>query len=70
MPDEDDDNDYFPNHPLISTMMDITSRLFYEAESRNLLNEDSANPWNQLVWHSQMTVSKLIAALEPVSAGR
>ncbi len=67
--DEDDDSDYFPNHPLITSMMDITSRLFYEAESRNLLNDDNSNPWNQLVWHGQMSVSKLIAALEPVAEG-
>ena len=67
--DSDDDSDYFPNHPLITSMMDITSRLFYEAESRNLLNDDNSNPWNQLVWHGQMSVSKLIAALEPVAEG-
>lgn len=59
--------DYTPSNPIIASMMDITSRIFYDTESRGLLNDDTGNPWNQLLWHSQMTVSKLIAALE--SAG-
>lgn len=67
--DRDPDSEYIPNHPLISSMMDITSRLYYEAESRKLITEDGANPWNQLIWHAQMTVSKLIAALEEVAEG-
>lgn len=66
---ETKDFDYLPNHPLISSMMDITSRLYYDTESRGLLTDDSANPWNQLVWHGQMTVSRLIAALEEVAEG-
>ena len=64
---EDEEDEYFPQHPLVGHMMEITSRLFYEAESRGLLTDDSANPWNQLIWHAQMTVSKLIAALEVVA---
>ncbi len=65
--EESDDSDKpFPNHPLISTMMDISSRIFFEAESRKLLNDESSNPWNQLLWHSQLTVSKLVSALEDV----
>ena len=67
--EEAEDEETLPNHPLINDMMEITSRLFYEAESRGLLSEENANPWNQLVWHAQMTVSKLIAALEPVADG-
>lgn len=67
--ESDSDFEYMPDHPLISTMMEITSRLYYDAETRKLLTEDSANPWNQLVWHAQMTVSKLIAALEEVAEG-
>lgn len=67
--DKDPDTEYIPNHPLISTMMDITSRLYYETETRKLLTDDSSNPWNQLIWHAQMTVSKLIAALEEVAEG-
>lgn len=63
------ESDYIPNHPLITSMMDITSRLYYDAETRKLLSDDSSNPWNQLIWHAQMTVSKLIAALEEVSEG-
>ncbi|EDY83908.1 hypothetical protein VDG1235_3535 [Verrucomicrobiia bacterium DG1235] len=66
---KDPDTEYIPNHPLISQMMDITSRLYFETESRKLLSEDTANPWNQLIWHGQMTVSKLIAALEEVAEG-
>ena len=62
-------NEYLPNHPLISEMMDVTSRIFFETESRKLLNEESSNPWNQLLWHSQLTVSKLIGALEEVAEG-
>ncbi len=50
-------------------MMDVTSRIFFETESRKLLNEESSNPWNQLLWHSQLTVSKLIGALEEVAEG-
>ncbi|MBT3482728.1 MAG: hypothetical protein HN457_14995 [Opitutales bacterium] len=65
--EESDDSDKrFPNHPLISIMMDISSRIFFEAESRKLLNDESSNPWNQLLWHSQLTVSKLVSALEDV----
>ncbi len=60
---EDDSDDNFPNHPLISAMMDIASRIFFETESRKLLENETSNPWDQLLWHSQMTVSKLIAAL-------
>lgn len=67
--EKDPENEYIPNHPLISTMMDITSRLYFEIESRKLLTDESANPWNQLIWHAQMTVSKLIAALEEVAEG-
>ncbi|MBC2605405.1 hypothetical protein [Pelagicoccus albus] len=67
--DRDPESEYIPNHPLITSMMDITSRLYYEAESRKLITEDGANPWNQLIWHAQMTVSKLIAALEEVAEG-
>lgn len=69
--DDDDshDSEYLPNHPVISEMMDITSRLYYEVEARGLITEDSVNPWNQLIWHCQLTVSKLIAALEEVSEG-
>ncbi|MDQ8182906.1 hypothetical protein [Pelagicoccus sp. SDUM812005] len=73
--DEDEDEkadpsfDYLPNHPLILSMMEITSKLYDESESRDLLSDDSSNPWNQLIWHGQMTVSKLIAALEQVSEG-
>ncbi len=67
--EEDEIGDYIPSHPIIISMMDIASRIFYEAESRSLLSDDSNNPWNQLLWHSQMTVSKLIAALEEVSEG-
>lgn len=63
------DFEYLPNHPLIISMMDITSNLYDEADSRKLLSDDSSNPWNQLIWHGQMTVSKLIAALEQVSEG-
>ncbi|MBK1879659.1 hypothetical protein [Pelagicoccus mobilis] len=66
---KDPDSEYLPNHPLISRMMDITSQLYYEAESRKLFTEDTNNPWNQLIWHGQMTVSKLIAALEEVAEG-
>ncbi len=62
-------DEYMPNHPLISEMMDITSRIFFETESRRLLNDESSNPWNQLLWHAQLTVSKLIAALEEVAEG-
>jgi len=62
-------DEYLPNHPLISEMMDVTSRIFFETESRKLLNEESSNPWNQLLWHSQLTVSKLIGALEEVAEG-
>lgn len=65
----DSDFEYLPNHPLIVNMMDITSKLYEEAESRKLLSDDTSNPWNQLIWHGQMTVSKLIAALEQVSEG-
>ncbi len=65
----DSSDEYIPNHPLISEMMDITSRIFFETESRKLLNDESSNPWNQLLWHSQLTVSKLIAALEEVAEG-
>lgn len=83
-PDEEDDlwdedsllhegmpapDEYLPNHPLISEMMDVTSRIFFETESRKLLNDESSNPWNQLLWHSQLTVSKLIGALEEVAEG-
>lgn len=67
--DETAEDHDLPNHPLIDEMMDLTSRLFYETESRKLLNTEPSNPWNQLVWHSQMTVSKLIAALEEVADG-
>lgn len=66
---KDPDSEYLPNHPLISRMMDITSQLYYEGESRKLFTQDTNNPWNQLIWHSQMTVSKLIAALEEVAEG-
>jgi len=66
---EGDPEEYLPNHPLISEMMDITSRIFFETESRKLLNDEDSNPWNQLLWHSQMTVSKLIGALEEVASG-
>jgi len=66
---KDSDSEYLPNHPLISKMMDITSQLYYDAESRKLFTEDTNNPWNQLIWHAQMTVSKLIAALEEVAEG-
>lgn len=66
---EDSESEYLPNHPLISRMMDITSQLYYEAESRKLFTQDTNNPWNQLIWHAQMTVSKLIAALEEVAEG-
>jgi len=62
-------DEYLPNHPLISEMMDVTSRIFFETESRKLLNDESSNPWNQLLWHSQLTVSKLIGALEEVAEG-
>lgn len=62
--EDDDIDDSFPNHPLISTMMDISSRIFFETESRKLLNDESSNPWNQLLWHSQLSVSKLVSALE------
>lgn len=65
----DSDFEYLPNHPLIVSMMEITSKLYDESESRKLLSEDTSNPWNQLIWHGQMTVSKLIAALEQVSEG-
>ncbi len=65
----DSNFEYLPNHPLIISMMEITSNLYDEADSRKLLSDDSANPWNQLIWHGQMTVSKLIAALEQVSEG-
>lgn len=58
---------YSPNHPLITSMIEITSRVFYEAESNGFLTNDTNNPWNQLLWHSQMVVGKLIAALEEVS---
>ena len=64
-----DEEEYMPNHPLITQMMDLTSRIFYETESRKLLSDESNNPWNQLLWHSQLTVSKLIAALEEVAEG-
>ncbi|MEM9159509.1 MAG: hypothetical protein AAGB46_10710 [Verrucomicrobiota bacterium] len=64
---ETEDEDYIPSHPLINVMMDITSRIFYEAESSGLLNDETNNPWNQLLWNSQMCVSKLIAALENVA---
>ena len=64
--DEAEDS-YMPNHPLISAMMEITSKVYFETENRGLLGQDSNNPWNQLVWHCQMTVSKLIAALEEVA---
>ncbi|MCH6257433.1 hypothetical protein MLD52_12810 [Puniceicoccaceae bacterium K14] len=63
----DESEDYLPSHPLISSMIDITSRIFYEAESKGLLSSENSNPWNQLLWHSQMVVGKLIAALEDVS---
>ncbi len=63
------DFEYLPNHPLIVSMMEITSALYDEADARELLSDDTANPWNQLIWHGQMTVSKLIAALEEVSEG-
>lgn len=66
---KDPDSEYLPNHPLIARMMDITSQLYYEAESKKLFTQDSSNPWNQLIWHAQMTVSKLIAALEEVAEG-
>ncbi|OUW18348.1 MAG: hypothetical protein CBD18_02905 [Opitutales bacterium TMED158] len=62
-----EEEDYIPNHPLISSMMDVTSRIFFETESRKLLNDETGNPWNQLLWHSQLTVSKLIGALEDVA---
>ena len=62
-------DEYLPKHPLISEMMDVTSWIFFETESRKLLNEESSNPWNQLLWHSQLTVSKLIGALEEVAEG-
>ncbi len=62
-------DEYLPNHHLISEMMDVTSRIFFETESRKLLSEESSNPWNQLLWHSQLTVSKLIGALEEVAEG-
>ena len=65
--EESNADDYIPNHPLISTMMDVTSRIFFETESRKLLNDETGNPWNQLLWHSQLTVSKLIGALEEVA---
>ncbi len=65
----DENEDYLPNHPLISAMMDLTSRIFFETESRKLLNDENINPWNQLLWHSQLTVSKLIASLEEVAEG-
>lgn len=67
--EEDGEEGFLPSHPLINSMMDITSRLFYETESRGLLSDANVNPWNQLVWHGQMAVSKLIAALEPVAEG-
>ena len=66
---EDDPEEYLPNHPLISDMLDITSRIFFETESRKLLNDEDSNPWNQLLWHSQMTFSKLIGAMEEVAPG-
>lgn len=66
---DDPSSEYIPNHPLVGRMMEITSRLYYEIEARDLISDESANPWNQLVWHAQMTVSKLIAALEQVSEG-
>ena len=65
----DDADDFLPNHPLISDMMDIISRIFFETESRGLLNEETSNPWNQLLWNSQLAVSKLIASLENLSDG-
>ncbi|MDQ8184146.1 hypothetical protein [Pelagicoccus sp. SDUM812002] len=72
--DEDEEKagsalEYLPNHPLIVNMMEITSNLYDESEARKLLSDDTSNPWNQLIWHGQMTVSKLIAALEQVSEG-
>ncbi len=63
------DFEYLPNHPLIVSMMEITSTLYDESDARDLLSDDTSNPWNQLIWHGQMTVSKLIAALEQVSEG-
>ncbi|MDQ8204592.1 hypothetical protein [Pelagicoccus sp. SDUM812003] len=66
---ENEPDEAIPNHPVISRMVELTSQLYYEAENRGLITEDTVNPWNQLIWHAQMTVSKLIAALEPVSEG-
>jgi len=63
----EDDSEYIPGNPLIGALMDFTSRLYYEVEARRLSTDSSANPWNQLIWHAQMTVSKLIAALEEVA---
>lgn len=67
--DEQEDDDYLPNHPLITQMMDIASRIYSEGESRKLFSREENNPWNQLLWHAQMTVSKLIGALEEVAEG-
>ena len=39
--EEDEIGDYIPSHPIIISMMDIASRIFYEAESRSLLSDDS-----------------------------
>lgn len=69
LPSDDADDAYLPSHPLIAEMLEITSRLFYEAESRGLLTREQSNPWNQLIWHAQMAVGKLIAALEEVAEG-
>lgn len=62
-----EENDYTPKHPLVSKMIEITSILYFEAESRKLLTGENSNPWNQLVWHGQMAVGKLIAALDHTS---
>lgn len=65
--DLSEENDYTPKHPIISKMIGITSVLYFEAESRKLLTGENSNPWNQLVWHGQMAVGKLIAALDHAS---
>jgi len=66
---EEDVESYEPRHPIVASMMEATANLFYETDSRGLLNDEPSNPWNQLIWHSQMTVSKLIASLEDVAEG-
>jgi len=66
---EEDEESFSPKHPLITAMMEITTKVYLETGKRQLIGQDTdtANPWSQLVWHCQMTVSKLIAALEEVA---